>query len=273
MTDTEVKLENCRKVVEDRIPFRPRVAIVLGSGLGDFVEEIDQKAVIEYRDIPGFPVSTVAGHEGRFVFGYAGETPLVVMQGRVHLYEGYSPEEVVLPVRLMRQMGADILVLTNAAGGLREEYRPGDLMLITDQISTFVPSPLRGVNPASLGTRFPDMSAAYDEELSMLIRESAAECGVTLREGVYLQNPGPQYETPAEVRMFRELGGCAVGMSTAVETIAAVHCGFRVCGISCITNAAAGLSHKKLSHEEVAAAADEAAPQFRKLLLEAVRKM
>lgn len=273
MTEVEQKIESCFREIQERMPFAPRVAIVLGSGLGEFAEELGSEAEIGYGEIPGFPVSTVAGHKGRFVFGHVRETPVVVMQGRVHYYEGYSMSDVVLPIRLMRRMGAETLVLTNASGGLRNEFRPGDLMLITDQISSFVPSPLIGPNAGSLGTRFPDMSTVYDVGLSCVIRESAEACGISLREGVYLQTTGPQYETPAEVRMYRQLGADAVGMSTAVEAVAAVHCGFRVCGLSCITNAASGITEKKLSHEEVSRAADEAAPRFRSLLREAVGRM
>jgi purine-nucleoside phosphorylase len=270
MTELERKLENSFQAIRDRIPFEPQVAVVLGSGLGNFVDEIRQEASIGYDVIPEFPVSTVAGHAGRFVFGYVRDVPVVLMQGRVHYYEGYEMEDVVLPIRLMRRMGAKKLVLTNASGGIRCEFRPGDLMLITDQIASFVPSPLRGKNPESLGERFPDMSSIYDPALCDVIRHCAAVSGIPLREGVYLQTPGPQYESPAEVRMYRNLGADAVGMSTAVEAIAAVHCGFAVCGISCITNAAAGMSGQKLSHEEVAAAAGGAAPKFRILLQQVI---
>lgn len=273
MTKAEEKLQICEQAVQSSVPFQPKVALVLGSGLGAFADEIRQDAVISYRDIPGFPVSTVPGHGGRFVFGYVDRTPVVIMQGRVHYYEGYSMEDVVLPIRLMRRMGAEILCLTNAAGGLNRVFRPGDLMLITDQIASFVPSPLIGPNADSLGIRFPDMSNIYDVKLNDIIRSAAREIGLQMREGVYVQTPGPQYESPAEVRMYRTLGGSAVGMSTAVEAIAAVHAGFRVCGISCITNPASGISTHPLSHEEVEAAAAKTGPVFRRLLWRSISRM
>ena len=267
------RLQMCYKCVEEKIQFKPKVALVLGSGLGDFADHIDVKEVLEYKDIQGFPVSTVAGHKGRFVFGYVGGVPIVAMQGRVHYYEGYTMEDVVLPIRLMKQMGAEILFLTNAAGGVRENFAAGDLMMIMDQISDFVPSPLIGENPDELGTRFPDMSHIYDEDLQELLRETAKELGIALKEGVYLQFTGPNYETPAEVRMSRILGADAVGMSTACEAIAANHMGMKICGISCISNMAAGISGQPLNHKEVQEAADKTAPLFQALVTEAITKM
>ena len=272
-TKAEIRVDQCLEAIRDRIPFVPRVAAVLGSGLGELADEIVQESVIRYEEIPDFPVSTVQGHAGRFVFGRLGEVPVVLMQGRVHYYEGYSMEDVVLPVRLMRRMGAEILVLTNASGGLHEEYGAGSLMLITDQITSFVPSPLIGPNAESFGTRFPDMSAIYDPELQEVLRSTAKELGITLFEGVYLQASGPQYESPAEIRMFRAMGADAVGMSTTVEAIAAVHAGMRVCGVSCVCNPAAGISDRPLSHKEVQEAADAAGPRFRLLMKESIQKM
>ena len=273
MTDTEKRLELCMQAVADRIPFKPRIALVLGSGLGAFADEIRKISEIPYGDIPHFPVSTVSGHDGRFIFGYAGDVPVVVMKGRVHYYEGYTMEDVVLPIRLMRRMGAEILFLTNAAGGLNKSFVPGDLMLITDQISSFVPSPLIGPNPESLGTRFPDITGIYTRQLQELIKDAAAECGIGLREGVYIQFTGPNYESPAEIRMAAMLGADAVGMSTAVEAIAGRHAGFAICGISCITNMAAGISGQALSHDEVKENSARTAPVFRKLLWESIQKM
>jgi purine-nucleoside phosphorylase len=268
------KLTRCLEVVRSRTDFVPAVALVLGSGLGDFAEtSVREVASIPYHEIEGFPVSTVEGHKGRFVFGFVEDVPVVIMQGRVHYYEGYSMQDVVLPIRLMGLMGAKVLFLTNAAGGINFDFSPGDFMLITDQISSFVPSPLIGPNEGRLGTRFPDMSAIYDKALQDLIRSVAAEQGVSLREGVYIQLTGPQFETPAEIRLFRSLGADAVGMSTACETIAARHMGLRVCGISCITNLACGMSDTPLSHEEVKEAGDKAAPVFKKLVAGCIGRM
>ena len=221
---------------------------------------------MDYRDMEGFPRSTVEGHKGRFVFGYVGEVPVVCMQGRVHYYEGYAMSDVVLPIRLMRLMGAETLFLTNAAGGINMDYRPGDLMLIRDHIAQMVPSPLIGPNLDSLGPRFCDMTDTYDAEYRAILRETAGKAGIPLQEGVYIQFSGPQYETPAEIRMARTLGADAAGMSTACEAIAAHHAGMRVCGISCITNMAAGVTGEKLSHEEVQETADRTAEQFQKLV-------
>ena len=272
-TKMEIRVGKCLEAIKDRIPFVPRIAAVLGSGLGELADEIEQEAVIRYEEIPDFPVSTVQGHQGRYVFGRIGDIPVVLMQGRVHYYEGYSMEDVVLPIRLMKQMGAEILVLSNASGGLHKEWGAGSLMMMTDQISSFVPSPLIGPNAESFGTRFPDMSYIYDPELQEILRSTAKELGIHLYEGVYLQASGPQYESPAEIRMFKTLGADAVGMSTTVEAIAAVHAGMRVCGVSCICNPAAGISDKPLSHKEVQEAADAAGPRFRQLIRAAVEKM
>ena len=273
MNPVEAKLEQCFRHIRPQLPFAPRVALTLGSGLGAFAGEIRVEKTIDYREIEGFPVSTVPGHEGRFVFGYVEEVPVVVMQGRVHYYEGYAMSDVVLPARLMRKMGAEILFLTNAAGGINRAFSAGDLMLIRDHISMFVPSPLIGPNCDSLGVRFPDMSEVYDRGLRQIIHSAADANGLSLQEGVYLQIRGPAYETPTEIRMFGSLGADAVGMSTACEAMAARHCGLRVCGISCITNMAAGITEHPLDHAEVQAAADEAAPRFRKLLWDSIRAM
>lgn len=273
LTSIEKRIEQCYDAIQARMPQQPKVALTLGSGLGGFAYDLEDKIIVPYREINAFPVSTVSGHRGQFVFGYVEDVPVIAMQGRIHLYEGYSMEDVVLPIRLMRHMGAEILFLTNAAGGLNTDFNPGDLMMITDQIGSFVPSPLIGRNPETLGTRFPDMSEIYDRDLRQLLQETAAENDISLREGVYVQFSGPNYETPAEVRMAKILGGDAVGMSTACEAIAGNHCGFRICGISCITNLASGLSGKPLSHEEVKQAGLDAGPRFRKLIRESIVKM
>lgn len=267
------RVEKCLDFIRQKTDFVPRVALILGSGLGDLAEQIKVETQIDYAEIEGFPQSTVAGHKGRFVFGYIGEVPVVIMQGRVHYYEGYSMEDVVLPVRLMKQMGAEILFLTNAAGGLGDGFSCGDLMMITDHISCFIENPLIGENEDSFGVRFPDMSNVYDEHLQEIIKTSSKELGISLKEGTYLQLTGPSYETPAEIRMCKLLGAAAVGMSTAVEAIAANHMKMQICGISFISNLAAGINESPLSHEEVKAAADEVAPKFQSLVKLAISKM
>lgn len=267
------KLLRCRDSVRERTDFVPEVALVLGSGLGGFAAELETAAVVDYADIPGFPRSTVLGHAGKLIFGFLGEARVVCMQGRVHYYEGYDISDVVLPARLMRLLGAETLFLTNAAGGVNPDYNAGDFMLIRDHILYSVPNPLIGANLEELGTRFPDMSEVYDAGLRGVIKTAAAQAGVGLREGVYAQFSGPSFETPSEVRMAGILGADAVGMSTAVEAVAARHCGMRVCGVSCISNKAAGLSATPLTHAEVQEAADKAAPRFRKLVGESIKMM
>lgn len=267
----ESRLFRCLDCVREKTGFVPKAALVLGSGLGSYADSLRLETEIPYEEIEGFPVSTVPGHAGKFIFGYVDHVPVVCMKGRVHYYEGYPISDVVLPVRLMRLLGAEILFLTNASGGIREDFRAGDLMLITDHVSCFAPNPLIGPNLESLGTRFPDMSRVYDRELSAVIREKAAVFGIPLQEGVYVQLTGPSFETPAEIRLLRALGCDAVGMSTAVEAIAARHMGMRVCGVSCVCNLAAGMTREPLSHQEVQAAADQAAPRFEKLVTESLK--
>lgn len=266
------KLKNCYESIKDKVPFEPKVALVLGSGLGDYGNDIKVVSTLPYNEIEGFPVSTVPGHKGQFIFGYVNEVPVVCMQGRVHYYEGYPITDVVLPTRLMKLMGASILFLTNASGGINLDFSAGDFMLITDHVSCFAPNPLIGQNIEELGTRFPDMSSVYDRELCDVIRASAKDLDIRLKEGIYAQLTGPSFESPAEIRMFKTLGIDAVGMSTVVEAIAANHCGMRICGISCVCNLAAGLSANPLSHEEVQAAANEAAPLFKKLVTESITR-
>ncbi len=224
----------------------PDVAVVLGSGLGGFAEYVEVETAIPYSDIPGFPRSTVEGHAGRFLFGHLGDVPIVLMQGRVHYYEGYSMQQVVSPIRLMGIMGAQKLILTNAAGGMNPDFNIGDMMMITDHIAMFVPNPLIGPNDEFLGKRFPDMGRVYDPILQQMVRKAAENVEISLREGVYVQLTGPSLETPAEVRFLQKLGGDAVGMSTACEAIAAHHMGMKVAGISCITNYAAGMSKSRI---------------------------
>lgn len=270
MNPTYEKLVKCYECVKQKIDFTPRVALVLGSGLGDYGESIRVADTLDYHEIDGFPVSTVPGHAGRFIFGYVGDVPVVCMQGRVHYYEGYDMSDVVLPARLMKLMGAEILFLTNAAGGVKLGMPAGSLMLLTGQIASFVPSPLRGANMDELGVRFPDMSQIYDLELQRTARKAAAALGIDLWEGTYMQLSGPQYETPQEVAMCRTLGADAVGMSTACEAIAARHMGMQVIGISCITNLASGISPIPLSHTEVQEVADRVSAQFKALVTEII---
>ena len=264
------KLMKCYECVQQKISFRPELALILGSGLGDYADTMEVVETLDYHDIEGFPVSTVPGHKGRFVFGYAGGVPIVAMQGRVHFYEGYRPQDVVLPVRLMKLMGAKVLFLTNAAGGINRSFSAGDLMLITDHISMSVPSPLIGENIEELGVRFPDMSEVYSRRLQKIVENAAGTAGVPLRRGVYIQTTGPQYETPSEIRAYERLGADAVGMSTAIEAIAARHAGMEICGISCISNLAAGISVNPLTHKEVQETADHVAPLFKRLVTQAI---
>ena len=270
MNPTYEKLMKCYDSLRTVTDFQPRLALMLGTGLGNFADRIRVVQTVDYSAIEGFPTSTVEGHKGRYVFGYVDAVPVVVMQGRVHYYEGYDIPDVVLPIRLMKLMGAEILMVTNASGGICEHFHAGDLMLISDQISSFIPSPLRGANIDELGTRFPDMTDAYDPALRAIIRTVAVKEGSPLQEGVYLQLPGPQFETPAEIRMARALGADAVGMSTACEVIAARHMGMRVCGISCVSNMAAGMTGGPLLHEEVQQNADLAAPRFEALVWKSI---
>lgn len=272
MSKAYERLQKCYECFKAKIDFVPDIALILGSGLGDYADTIKQEAVLEYKDIEGFPVSTVAGHKGRFVFGYVGDVKVVVMQGRVHYYEGYSMEDVVLPVRLMKLMGAKVLFLTNASGGVNFYYSAGDFMLISDQIC-MAPSPLIGENLDELGPRFPDMSNIYDRDLRKTVSDTAASLGIKLQEGVYIQLTGPNYESPAEIRMVRTLGADAVGMSTACEAIAANHCGLKTVGISCVSNLACGMTDKPLSHAEVQETADKAAPLFRRLVTESIKNI
>lgn len=266
------KLLRCEDAVRKVTDFVPDVALVLGSGLGGFAENIKVEAEVPYSEIPGFPVSTVPGHDGKFIFGYLDDMKIVCMKGRVHYYEGYEVSDAVLPTRLMGLLGAKILFLTNAAGGLGEGFNAGDLMMITDHVSIFAPNPLIGANLDELGPRFPDMSEVYKKDLQDIIRNVAKENGIDLKEGVYCQCTGPSFESPAEIRLLGKLGVSAVGMSTVIEAIAANHMGLKVCGVSCISNLAAGISDQPLSHEEVQEAADKAAPLFTKLVTESIKR-
>ena len=265
MNPAYTKLLQCFESIKERIPFTPKIALILGSGLGEYGNTMDIVATIPYSEIAGFPQSTVQGHKGQLIFGYVGKVPVVCMQGRVHFYEGYPITDVVLPVRLMKLMGAEGLFLTNAAGGVNESFQAGDLMLIKDHIC-MAPNPLIGENMSELGPRFNDMSDTYDKALRDIIKITAQQMDIRLQEGVYVQFTGPSYETPAEVYMAKAIGGDAVGMSTAVEAIAANHMGMYVCGISCITNMAAGIQKQPLTHAEVRETADRVAETFSRIV-------
>lgn len=250
--------------------FNPEVGLVLGSGLGFFAEDrIDCAGRLPYGEIERFPVSTVPGHSGQFVYGWLGGKRVLCMQGRFHYYEGYTMEQLTLPIQLMHKVGVQTLVVTNAAGGINPEYAPGDFMLLRDHINFLGTNPLIG-DLSESGTRFPDMSAVYNPELRIKLRDWAESKGRKLKEGVYLATTGPSFETPAEIRAFATLGADAVGMSTVPEAIVARKLGLRVLGISCITNAAAGLSRSSLSHEEVSETAERVRPQFADLVQAAI---
>ena len=264
------KLQNCYESVKAKIDFTPTVALVLGSGLGKFVEEIEVVGSISYSEIEGFPTSTVPGHAGQFVFGYVDKVPVVCMQGRVHYYEGYPITDVVLPMRLMALMGAKYAFLTNASGGINRNFKAGDFMLLNDHISLFAPNPLIGPNIDEIGTRFPDMSSVYDPILRDIIKNVADDFGISMQEGVYAQLTGPSFESPAEIRMLGKLGVDAVGMSTVVEAIAANHMGMKICAISCVCNLAAGICDTPLTHDEVQEAAAKAAPLFKQIVRETI---
>ena len=270
------KINHCLEQIRRKTDFEPLMAVVLGSGLGGYASKMEVVCEIPYSEIDGFPVSTVQGHDGRFLFGYVEGVPIVAMKGRVHFYEGYAIDDIVLPIRTMGLLGAKYILLTNAAGGIDLDFEPGDLMLIEDHISSFIRSPLIGENIEELGVRFPDMSRVYDLKLCDCIRRAASSEGIDIKEGTYLQTSGPQFETPTEIKMFRALGASAVGMSTVVEAIAAHHMGLRVCGISCISNMAAGILDQPLTHSEVQITADKVAHKFERLvsgLIKAVSKL
>lgn len=267
------KVKECYKQVNEMTEFKPQIALVLGSGLGDYAEKIKIETVIDYHEIKGFPVSTVQGHKGRFVLGYVEDIPVMIMEGRVHYYEGYSMSDVVLPIRLMKMMGAEILFLTNASGGIHRGFEAGDFMMITDQIASFVPSPLIGPNIKEFGERFPDMSHIYDEDLQQVIRKVACELDLPIKEGIYIQMPGPNYESPEEIAMCRGMGADAVGMSTACEAVAANHMGMKIVGISCISNLAAGISPHPLTEEEVIEAGKMVERDFSALVTKSITKI
>ena len=252
--------------IKTKISFSPKIGIVLGTGLGGLCEAIESKTSISYKDIPGFPTSTVEGHKGEYIFGYLNEVPVVLMNGRVHHYEGYPMSQVVIPVQVMALLGVETIIITNASGGLNRNYSPGTIMCINDQISMFVPNPLIGPNDDRLGTRFPEMSQIYDRELIQKLHKVAEEEGIAVEDGVYVQVTGPSFESPAESRMLAALGADAVGMSTACEAMVLNYMGIKVLGISCITDMAIDNEDLQVTHEEVQAVAAKASQDIIRLV-------
>lgn len=268
------EVQRCKEIIRQKTDFVPKVALVLGSGLGGYADHMENIVCeIPYSELPGFPVSTVSGHAGRFILGCIGGVHVICMKGRVHYYEGYTTSQVVMPARVMHALGAEILFLTNAAGGIKSTYKAGTLAMLTDHVSLFVPNPLVGPNDGEEGVRFPDMSEVYDQSLQKILQTAAGREKIDLQTGVYAQLTGPSFETPAEIRLLKGLGVDLVGMSTVMEAIAARHMGMRVCGISLVTNLAAGISAKPLSHEEVREAGDAAEPVFTRLVTAAITDM
>lgn len=266
-------IRDAAEYIRSRSAHSPKVGLILGSGLGVLADHIEQPVTIAYKDIPYFPQSTVEGHAGELLIGTVHGTPVVLMKGRFHMYEGYGPELTAFPVRVMKELGVSTLLVTNAAGGVNTSYSPGDLMLISDHINLTGKNPLIGPNDEELGPRFPDMSQAYSRRLRETARRIAAEKGVPLQEGVYAGLLGPSYETPAEIRMLRTLGADAVGMSTVSEVIVARHAGLEVLGISCISNMASGILDQPLSHEEVMETTELVREKFLSLVLAIIPKM
>lgn len=266
-------IQNSVDVIRERTDFVPEIALILGSGLGEYADKIENKITIPYNELPGFPVSTVAGHAGQFVLGEINGRKVIAMQGRVHYYEGYTQREITMPVRIMRRLGVEKMIVTNAAGGVNKNFKPGTLMIICDHINYSGGNPLIGENPEEFGARFPDMSKVYSKEYQKKIRELTKEEGIDLEEGVYMMFSGPSYETPAEVRMAGILGADAVGMSTVPEAIVCAQMGISVLGISCITNYAAGILNQPLDHSEVVETANKVKKEFVKVLDLALEKV
>ena len=266
-------LEICAMQIRDMTDFEPEIAIVLGSGLGRFADNIEVVDEITYSEIKGFPVSTAPGHEGKLIFGtYKGKN-VVLMKGRIHYYEGYSMYDVVLPLRTLSLLGVKTVILANAVGAINEDYAPGEYVVVSDHISSFVPSPLIGENIDKLGERYTDMTHVYSEELQDLVMEIGEEYDIPVHNGIYLQTTGPQYETPAEIRMYRSFGADVVGMSAAVEATAARHMGMNVCSICFVTNMGAGMENVELSHEEIKEFADKSSDQFTLLVSTLIERM
>jgi purine-nucleoside phosphorylase len=271
--DLYSRVEHAARTIRARISLQPRVAVVLGSGLGGFADEFDQPVAIPYTDIPGFVTSTAEGHAGRLVAGTVDDVPVLAMQGRVHYYEGYSLDEVTFPTRTFKLLGIEALILTNAAGGVNVQLSQGALMVISDHLNLMGVNPLRGPNDERFGPRFPDMSEVYSRELQELVVEEAKCIDVTVRRGIYAALSGPSYETPAEIHMLRSFGADAVGMSTVPEAIVARYLGMKVLGISCITNMAAGITEEPINHEEVMETGERVRETFTQLLRRVIGKL
>jgi purine-nucleoside phosphorylase len=267
------KIIEASQYIQSRISAKPKVGIVLGSGLGIYVDQIENKTIIPYQDIPHFKRTSVEGHEGRLIFGEVHGVTVAALQGRLHAYEGYAMEDIVLPVRALAALGIELLFITNASGGINENFHPGDLVTISDHINLTGRNALVGPNISELGPRFPDMSNAYDLELNQLMTQVAQNHHVDLKSGVYCSVLGPTYETPAEIRMIRVIGGDMVGMSTVPEVIAANHLGLKVAGVACITNYAAGIKPEKLSHADVKKVAEKAMVGFATILTETIGEL
>ncbi len=266
MVNELLKLNEAVSFIKKKCPFDPRLGLTLGSGLGSFAKEIKIEQAISYSDIPHFMPPTVEGHSGKLIFGHIGKTPVAVLQGRAHFYEGHSMNEVVFPTRVLCTLGVNTLILTNAAGGIGKNMKPGDFMIIDDHINLLGTNPLIGKNSDELGTRFPDMSAVYDKELNELLEVEFVKKQIQHSSGIYCAMTGPSYETPAEIQFLKTIGASAVGMSTVPEAIVAKHMGKKVCGISCITNFAAGLSDEALSHDDVKEVASRVETTFNHIL-------
>lgn len=262
MIDIQIKIEKAANYILSQSKYKPNIGLILGSGLGVLAEEIEDKEIYPYEDIPYFPVSTVEGHAGQLVVGMFQGKAVITMMGRFHYYEGYDMEEVTFPIRVMKRIGVQNIIITNAAGAVNVNYEPGDLMIIKDHINLSGANPLIGKNLNEFGTRFPDMSNAYKEVLRNKVIEAAKELGIKIREGVYTYMTGPSYESPAEIKMVRIIGGDAVGMSTVPEVITAVHSGMDVLGISCMTNMAAGILDQPLDHKEVIETSNKVKEKF-----------
>lgn len=259
--------------VKERIDMIPEVGIILGSGLGDLADKVEDRINIKYEEIPNMPKSTVVGHAGQYVFGKLNGKNVVMMQGRIHYYEGHQMEVLAMPIHIMKYLGIKTLIVTNAAGGVNESFKPGDLMIINDHINLAFTNPLIGKNEEEIGPRFPDMSTAYDKDLIQITDKISKNMNIELKKGVYVMMTGPTYETPAEIRMIRILGGDAVGMSTVPDVITAKHCGLKVLGISCITNMAAGILDQPLNHKEVIETSNMVKDKFMKLVSAIVKEI
>ncbi|MBD2846828.1 purine-nucleoside phosphorylase [Paenibacillus sp. IB182496] len=265
-TLTATHIQDAAEAIRKQTPLVPEVGLILGSGLGVLGDYMDEATVIPYASIPHFPVSTVEGHAGELLIGKLAGRPVMLMRGRFHMYEGYAPEQTAFPVRVMKALGVERLIATNAAGGINTAYASGELMMIADHLNLTGRNPLIGPNDDTMGPRFPDMSEAYSKRGRQLARDAAAQQGLQLQEGVYAGLLGPSYETPAEIRMLRTLGADAVGMSTVAEVIAARHCGIEVLGISCISNMASGILDQPLSHQEVMETTERVKTRFLQLI-------